>query len=115
MNYKNPQEGAKLMYETIEKYLREVLLAKPSQRLSPLEEERGLHEVFMVSRLAMGGAYVGGAGYMTMIDSHVKSQTGKKNPKHLIITGVAGKIVFLLGNCAGLTVLENLSNTGDIV
>lgn len=99
MNYKNPQEGAKLMYETIEKYLREVFLAKPSQRLSPLEEERGLHEVFMVSRLAMGGAYVGGAGYMTMIDSHVKSQAGKKNPKHLVITGVAGAgKTCLLGN-----------------
>lgn len=82
------------MYETIDKYLREVFLARPSQKLSALEEEHGLHEAFMVSRLAMGGAYVGGAGYMTMIDSHVKSQTGKENPKHLVISGVAGKIVF---------------------
>ena len=114
MNYKNPQEGAKLMYETIDKYLREVFLARPSQKLSAQEEENGLHEAFMVSRLAMGGAYVSGAGYMAMIDSHVKSQTGKENPKHLVISGVAGKIVFLLANCVALTVLEKAC-TGDLV
>ncbi|KAM7438385.1 hypothetical protein ABFA07_012098 [Porites harrisoni] len=54
MNYKTPQEGARLMYETIEKYLREVFLARPVKILSPLEEERSLHDVFMVSRLGMG-------------------------------------------------------------
>ena len=97
MNYKNPKEGAKLMYETTEKYLREVFLARPMQTLSALEEERVLHDVFMVSRLAMGGVYVGGADYMSMIDIHVKSQTDKENPKHLVITGDAGKIAFLVG------------------
>ncbi|XP_068711774.1 TPR repeat-containing protein DDB_G0287407-like isoform X2 [Montipora foliosa] len=99
MNYKNPKEGAKLMYETIEKYLREVFLARPMQTLSALEEERVLHDVFMVSRLAMGGVYVGGADYMSMIDIHVKSQTDKENPKHLVITGDAGAgKTCLLGN-----------------
>ena len=92
MNYKNPKEGARLMYDTIEKYLREELFARPVQKLSPLEEERALHDVFMVSRLAMGGVYVGGEEYMNRIDSHFKTQTEEEKPKHLVVTGSAGKI-----------------------
>ena len=95
MNYKNPQEGARLMYDTIAKYLREVFLARPVQKLSSLEEERALHDVFMVSRIAMGGVYVGGSDYMNQIDSHVKLQSGEENPKHLVVTGDAGKKVLV--------------------
>ena len=92
MSYKDPQEGARLMYETIEKYLREVFLARPVKKLSPLEEERSRHDVFMVSRLGMGGVYVGGESYMNQIDSHVKSESEEDNPKHLVVIGEAGKI-----------------------
>lgn len=92
MNYKNPKEGARLMYDTIEKYLRDEFLTRPVKVLSPLEEERALHDVFMVSRLAMGGVYVGGEEYMNQIDNHLKTQTEKDNPKHLLVTGLAGKI-----------------------
>ena len=81
------------MYETIEKYLREVFLARPVKILSPLEEERSLHDVFMVSRLGMGGVYVGGESYMNQIDNHVKSQSDEDSPKHLVVIGEAGKIV----------------------
>ena len=34
------------MYETIEKYLREVFLVRLVKKMSPLEEERSLHDVF---------------------------------------------------------------------
>jgi len=91
MNYKNPREGARLMYETIEKYLREVFLARPMKKLPVLEEERAQHDVFMVSRLAMGGVYVGGDDYMNQIDRHVKSQSEEESPKHLVVTGDAGR------------------------
>ena len=79
------------MYDTIAKYLREVFLARPVKKLSGLEEERALHDVFMVSRIAMGGVYVGGDNYMNQIDRHVKAQTGEENLKHLVVTGDAGK------------------------
>ena len=46
----------------------------------------------MVSRLGMGGVYVGGESYMNQIDSHVKSQSDEDNPKHLVVIGEAGKI-----------------------
>lgn len=91
MNYKTPQEGARLMYETIEKYLQEVILARPVQKLSALEEERVQHDVFRVSRLAMGGVFVGGDDYLNRIDNHVKSQSEEESPKHLVVTGDAGK------------------------
>jgi len=99
MNYKNPREGARLMYETIEKYLREVFLARPMKKLPVLEEERAQHDVFMVSRLAMGGVYVGGDDYMNQIDRHVKSQSEEESAKHLVVTGDAGSgKSCLLGN-----------------
>ncbi|KAJ7337905.1 hypothetical protein OS493_008064 [Desmophyllum pertusum] len=90
MNYKNPQEGARLMYETIEKYLQEVILARPVQQLSALEEERVQHDVFRVSRLAMGGVFMGGDVYLNRIDNHVKSQNQEESPKYLVVTGDAG-------------------------
>ena len=93
MNYKNPQEGARLMYETIEKYLKEVILARPVQNLSALEEERAHHDAFRVSRLAMGGVFVGGDDYLSRLDNHVKSQSREESPKHLVVTGDAGKIM----------------------
>ena len=80
------------MYETIEKYLREAFFFFFLKKMSPLEEERSLHDVFMVSRLGMGGVYVGGESYMNQIDSHVKSQSDEDNPKHLVVIGEAGKI-----------------------
>lgn len=79
------------MYETIEKYLQEVILARPVQKLSALEEERVQHDVFRVSRLAMGGVFVGGDDYLNRIDNHVKSQSEEESPKHLVVTGDAGK------------------------
>ena len=94
MNYKNPQEGARLMYETIEKYLQEVVLARPVQKLSPLEEERVHHDAFRVSRLAMGGVFVGGDDYLSRLDNHVKSQSTEESPKYLVVTGDAGKIMY---------------------
>lgn len=90
MNYKNPQEGARLMYETIEKYLKEVILARPVQKLSALEEERAHHDAFRVSRLAMGGVFVGGDDYLSRLDNHVKSQSREESPKHLVVTGDPG-------------------------
>ncbi|KAL9984671.1 hypothetical protein ACROYT_G006994 [Oculina patagonica] len=90
MNYKTPQEGARLIYETIEKYLQEVVLARPVQKLSPMEEERVQHDVFRVSRLAMGGVFVGGDEYLKQIDNHVKSQSEEESPKHLVVAGDAG-------------------------
>lgn len=94
MNYKNPQEGARLMYETIEKYLKEVILARPVQKLLALEEERAHHDAFRVSRLAMGGVFVGGDDYLSRLDNHVKSgQSREESPKHLVVTGDAGKIM----------------------
>ena len=93
MNYKNPQEGARLMYETIEKYLQDVILARPVQKLSALEEERVHHDAFRVSRLAMGGVFVGGDDYLSRLDNHIKSQSTEESPKHLVVTGDAGKIM----------------------
>ncbi len=81
------------MYETIEKYLQEVVLARPVQKLSPMEEERVQHDVFRVSRLAMGGVFVGGDEYLKQIDNHVKSQSEEESPKHLVVAGDAGKIM----------------------
>lgn len=93
MNYKNPQEGARLMYETIEKYLQEVILARPVQKLSALEEERTHHDAFRVSRLAMGGVFVGGDDYLSRLDNFVKWQSTEESPKHVVVTGDAGKIM----------------------
>ena len=90
------------MYETIEKYLREVFLARPVKILSPLEEERSLHDVFMVSRLGMGGVYVGGESYMNQIDNHVKSQSDEDSAKHLVVIGEAGKIVLHRIECTSI-------------
>lgn len=80
------------MYETIEKYLQEVILARPVQQLSALEEERVQHDVFRVSRLAMGGVFMGGDVYLNRIDNHVKSQNQEESPKYLVVTGDAGEI-----------------------
>lgn len=79
------------MYETIEKYLREVILVRPVQKLSALEEERVQHDAFRVSRLAMGGVFVGGDDYLNRIDNHVKSQSNEESPKYLVVTGDPGK------------------------
>ena len=83
------------MYETIEKYLQDVILARPVQKLSALEEERVHHDAFRVSRLAMGGAFVGGDDYLSRLDNHIKSQSTavEESPKHLVVTGDAGKIM----------------------
>ena len=83
------------MYETIEKYLQEVILAHPVEKLSALEEERVQHDVFRVSRLAMGGVFVGGDDYLNRIDNHVKSQSNEESPNYLVVTGEAGKIRIL--------------------
>lgn len=90
MNYKNPQEGARLMYETIEKFLKEEILVRSVQKLSPLEEERLQHDLFRVSRLAMGGVFVGGEDYLQKIDDHVNLQSKEGSPKYLVVTGDGG-------------------------
>ena len=95
------------MYEAIEKHLREEILARPVQTLSSLEEERTQHDVFMVSRLAMGGVYVGGDDYMKRIDDHIKSQSEEESPKHLVVTGDAGRLVlFRLSFSFTLSLIE---------
>ena len=97
MNYKNPQEGARLMYETIEKFLKEVILVRSVQKLSPLEEERLQHDLFRVSRLAMGGVFVGGEDYLQKIDDHVNLQSKEGSPKYLVVTGDGGKTTVTIG------------------
>ena len=92
MNYNTPQEGARLMYDTIATYMRDVLLAKPTQLMTPLEEERNRHDLYRMSRLAMGGVYVGGENYVNLIDEHVKSSGGEEGCRHLVIQGDAGKV-----------------------
>ena len=98
MNYKNPQEGARLMYETIEKFLKEVILVRSVQKLSPLEEERLQHDLFRVSRLAMGGVFVGGEDYLQKIDDHVRLQSEKGSSEHLVVTGDGGKTAVTMGH-----------------
>lgn len=79
------------MYETIEKFLKEVILVRSVQKLSPLEEERLQHDLFRVGRLAMGGVFVGGEDYLKNIDDHINLQSKEESPKHLVVTGDAGK------------------------
>ncbi|EDO27032.1 predicted protein, partial [Nematostella vectensis] len=87
MSYATPQEGARLMFETIKKYFNEVLLAFPAESLKEQDLENVQHDVFLASRLGMGGAYVGGAKYISMIDRHLSTK-GQSRP--IVVLGNAG-------------------------
>lgn len=78
------------MFETIEKYFREVLLIQQVKELSPLEKERAQHDTFRVSSLAMGDVYEGGESYLKEIDDHVTSQSKPGTP--LVVIGEAGTL-----------------------
>ena len=80
------------MFETIEKYFREVLLVQSVQELSPLEKERAQHDVFLVSSLAMGDVYEGGERYLKEIDDHVALQTPTEPATPLLVIGPAGQV-----------------------
>ena len=78
------------MFETIEKYFREVLLLQPVHQLSPLEKVRVQHDAFRVISLAMGDVYEGGERYMEEIYSHVTSQIDGKPATPIVVLGEAG-------------------------
>ena len=52
MSYSTPAEGAKLMFETVYKHIKENVLASVTevQELSVYEQQRGQHEAYLVSR-----------------------------------------------------------------
>lgn len=78
------------MFETIEKYFNDVLLARPSQQLTPRDEENLQHDVFLASRLGMGGVYVGGDKYFDMIDTFLVNADEHEKTKTALILGNAG-------------------------
>ena len=54
MSYSTPVEGAKLMFETVYKHIKENVLASVTElkELSLYEQQEGQHEAFLVSRYA---------------------------------------------------------------
>lgn len=78
------------MFETIEKYLKEVLLARPRVQRTQRDEENLQHDVFLASRLGLGGTYVGGDRYLDMIDKYLLDDDGDEKFKTVVVLGNAG-------------------------
>ncbi|XP_041377326.1 TPR repeat-containing protein DDB_G0287407-like [Gigantopelta aegis] len=79
MEYKHPHEFAELIFETLSKYLNEIL--KPQTELSPRAEMLVDHDNLMMSTRRV---YVGGDNYFQQLDDH------RKHDKHVFLSGPAG-------------------------
>ncbi|XP_072027805.1 TPR repeat-containing protein DDB_G0287407-like [Amphiura filiformis] len=93
MSYPTPAVGAKLMFDTVYKHIKETILASVTEvkELTQYEQQQGQHEAFLVSRLGMGGEYIGGQDYLKTIDSHVLNKTaGTFTGKPLLVCGESG-------------------------
>ena len=108
MCYKNPEEGARLMFETIKHYFEKVLFATPAKKLNPLDQERQQHDIYLVSRLALGNVFVGGDKFLKQLDNFASgSSEGTGTNQALAIVG-GGGIKFPLLVC-----LKNLLQLFD--
>ncbi|KAL8601645.1 hypothetical protein ACOMHN_003911 [Nucella lapillus] len=78
LDYPNPHEGARLIYEAIIKHMKENVL-KQSEELSKREKDITPHRAFAASRTAM---YVGSQGHYNVLNNALKSETSVGNQGH---------------------------------
>ncbi|XP_006816362.2 TPR repeat-containing protein DDB_G0287407-like [Saccoglossus kowalevskii] len=91
-SYSDPVDGAKRMFETVEKYLRETVLKTPAKDTTDHEKTSHLHNAYCNSRLGVGAnkEYIGGDKYLEEVERHVLPDVEGYQNKPLLILGNPG-------------------------
>ena len=85
MNYKDPEEGAKHIYESVSKYIESEIISKIETVMSDREQTDLAHARYKTLRC---GLYVGGQKYIDKLNEYIASHVHKYHP--LAIVGPTG-------------------------